>query len=59
MTESEELVMLPFQDKGGAGWHVVIRCHESHERRVDRFASETEALDWIITNSKQVDKEPP
>jgi hypothetical protein len=59
MTESEEEpVMLPFQDKGGAGWHVVIRYHEGHERRVDGFASETEALDWIIINSKQVDKEP-
>jgi hypothetical protein len=52
----EEPVMLPFQDKGGAGWHVVIRFHEGHERRIDGFATEKEALDWIVTNSKQVDK---
>jgi hypothetical protein len=60
MTESEEEpVMLPFRDKRGAGWHVVIGFHEGHKRRVDGFASETEALDRIIINSKQVDKEPP
>src|SRR5580704_19588252 len=52
----EEPVMLPFQDKGGAGWHVVIRYREGHERRIDGFATENEALDWIVTNSKQVDK---
>jgi hypothetical protein len=52
----EEPVMLPFQDKGGAGWHVVIRYHAGHERRIDGFTTEQEALDWIIANSKQVDK---
>ena len=57
MTDSEEEpVMLPFQDKEGTGWHVVIRYHEGHERRIDGFATEQEALDWIVTNSKQVDK---
>ena len=52
----EEPVMLPFQDKEGTGWHVVIRYHQGHERRIDGFATENEALDWIIANSKQVDK---
>ena len=57
MTDAEEEpVMLPFQDKGGTGWHVVIRYHKGHERRIDGFASEWEALDWIIANAKQVDK---
>jgi len=51
-----EPVMLPFQDKEGAGWHVVIRYHAGHERRIDGFATENEALDWIIANSKQIDK---
>jgi hypothetical protein len=53
---AEEPVMLPFQDKSGTGWHVVIRYHEGHERRIDGFASEEEALDWIVANSRQVDK---
>jgi hypothetical protein len=52
----EEPAMLPFQDKAGTGWHVVIRYHKGHERRIDGFATENEALDWIIENSKQVDK---
>jgi hypothetical protein len=57
MTDSEEQpVMLPFQDKGGPGWHVVIRYHQGHERRIDGFASEKEALDWIIANSNELDK---
>jgi hypothetical protein len=57
MTDAEEEpVMLPFQDKVGTGWHVVIRYHEGHERRIEGFATEREALDWIVTNSKQVDK---
>jgi len=57
MTSSEvEPVMLPFQDKDGTGWHVIIRYHAGHERRIDGFATEEEALDWIVTNSKQVDK---
>jgi hypothetical protein len=52
----EEPVILPFQDKEGTGWHVVIRYHAGHERRIDGFATEKEAMDWIITNSTQVDK---
>jgi hypothetical protein len=52
----EEPVILPFQDKEGTGWHVVIRYHEGHERRIDGFLTEKEALDWIIANSGQVDK---
>jgi len=49
-------VMLPFQDREGTGWHVVIRYHQGHERRIDGFATEKEALDWIIANSNQIDK---
>ena len=56
MANHEEPVMLPFRDKEGTGWHVIIRYHEGHERRVDGFSSEEDALNWIITNSKQVDK---
>jgi hypothetical protein len=57
MTESkEEPVMLTFKDKLGTGWHVVIRYHTGHERRIEGFASEKEALDWIIANSKEVDQ---
>jgi hypothetical protein len=55
----EKPVMLPLQDKEGTGWHVVIRYHEAHERRIDGFATEREALDWIIANSGQVDNSPP
>jgi hypothetical protein len=57
MAESkEEPVMLPFQDKEGTGWHVVIRYHTGHERRIEGFATEKEAMDWIIANSKEVDQ---
>ena len=57
MADSDEQpVILPFQDKEGTGWHVVIRYHAGHERRIDGFATETEAMDWIIANSTQVDK---
>jgi hypothetical protein len=52
----EEPVILPFEDKEGTGWHVVIRYHEGHERRIDGFSTEKEALDWIIANSGEVDK---
>jgi hypothetical protein len=52
----EEPVMLPFRDKEGTGWHVIIRYHAGHERRVDGFNSEEDALNWIIANSKQVDE---
>ena len=52
----EEPLMLPFQDKEGTGWHVVIRYHEGHERRIDGFGTEEEVLNWIIANATQVDK---
>jgi hypothetical protein len=48
--------MLPFKDKAGPGWHVIIRYHEGHERRIDGFASEQEAQEWIVANATQVDK---
>ena len=47
----EEPVMLPFRDKVGTGWHVVIRYHKGHERRIEGFTTENEALEWIIANS--------
>jgi len=58
MTESgkEQPVMLPFRDKEGPGWHVIIRYPEGHERRIDGFASEEEALNWIVANAGEVDK---
>jgi hypothetical protein len=57
MTQSpEEPVMLPFPDKTGTGWHVVIRYHHGHERRIEGFASEQEALDWIVANAKELDQ---
>ena len=55
-SEKEEPVMLPFADKEGSGWHVVVRYHEGHERRIDGFAGEREALDWIMANAKEVNK---
>jgi hypothetical protein len=54
--EKEEPVMLPFADKEGTGWHVIVRYHEGHERRIDGFATEQEAVDWIMANAKEVDK---
>jgi hypothetical protein len=48
--------MLPFPDKTGTGWHVVIRYHEGHERLIDGFASEREAIDRIVANATQVDE---
>ena len=53
---AEAPVMLPFPDKQGTGWHVVIRYHAGHERRIEGFATENEALEWIVANSQQVDK---
>ena len=54
MANSDELpVMLPFPDKEGAGWHVIIRYHQGHERRVDGFATEAEATEWIVANSAE------
>jgi hypothetical protein len=57
--EKEAPVMLPFQDKGGTGWHVVIRYKAGHERRIDGFATENEALDWMVANAQEIDKQPP
>ena len=54
--EKEQPVMLPFADQAGSGWHVVIRYHEGHERRIDGFASEQEAMEWIIANSGEVNQ---
>jgi hypothetical protein len=48
-------VMEAFPDKPGTGWHVIIRYHEGHERRIEGFATETEAVDWIVANATQVD----
>jgi uncharacterized membrane protein YhaH (DUF805 family) len=58
-TVNEEPVMLPFQDRDGTGWHVAIRYRTAHERRIDGFATENEALDWIIANAQEIDKPPP
>ena len=44
-SQNEEPVMLPFADKEGTGWHVIVRYHEGHERRIDGFASEKRP--WI------------
>ena len=49
-------VMEPFPDKTGTGWHVVIRYHEGHERRIEGFATKAEAVDWITQNATQVDE---
>jgi hypothetical protein len=52
----EKPVMEPFPDKVGSGWHVIIRYHTGHERRIEGFANKSEAVDWIVDNSGQVDK---
>jgi hypothetical protein len=54
--EKEQPLMLPFANKEGTGWHVIVRFHEGHERRIDGFATEQEALEWIVANSGEVDK---
>jgi hypothetical protein len=54
--EKEQPVMLPFADKDGTGWHVIVRYHEGHERRIDGFATEQEAVEWIMANSGEVDQ---
>jgi len=57
MADSDEQpVMEPFPDKAGTGWHVIFRFHEGRERRIEGFASETEAVDWITANTGQVNK---
>jgi hypothetical protein len=56
MDKSKEApVMQAFPDKGGAGWHVIIRYHQGHERRIDGFSSEDEAMEWIVANSHELD----
>jgi hypothetical protein len=35
---------------------VVIRYHHGHERRIDGFATEQEAMDWIVANAKELDQ---
>jgi hypothetical protein len=49
-------VMLPFRDKDGPGWHVIIRYPEGHERRIDGFATEEEAMAWIVENAGELDE---
>jgi hypothetical protein len=57
MTKPHETpVMEPFPDKEGTGWHVIIRYHEGHERRIEGFASKAKAVDWINANATQVDE---
>jgi hypothetical protein len=57
MADSDEKpVMEPFPDKTGTGWHVIIRYHEGHERRIEGFATEAEAVEWIVANSQELDK---
>jgi hypothetical protein len=58
MTDSddEKPVIEPFPDKAGTGWHVIIRYHKGHERRIEGFATKSEAVDWIEANSTQVEE---
>jgi hypothetical protein len=59
MADSDEKpVMMPFQNQVGTGWHVIVRYHQGHERRIEGFATKDEAVDWITANSTQVDKQP-
>jgi hypothetical protein len=32
------------------------RYHEGHERRIDGFATKSDAVDWITANAMEVDK---
>jgi hypothetical protein len=55
-TESDENpepkpIMEPFPDKTGTGWHVVIRYPAGHERLIEGFSSNDEAVDWIVDNA--------
>jgi hypothetical protein len=54
--EQQKPVMLPFRDKDGPGWHVIIRYAAGHERRIDGFASEQEAMGWIVENAGELDE---
>jgi hypothetical protein len=52
----QEPFMLPFQNKDAPGWHVIIRYRHGHERRIDGFATEQEATDWIVANARELDQ---
>lgn len=52
----QQPIMEPFPNKAGTGWHVVIRYHEGRERRIEGFATKSEAVDWITANTTQVVK---
>ena len=52
----EKPVMMPFQNQVGTGWHVIVRYHQGHERRIEGFATKDEAVDWISANATQVDE---
>jgi hypothetical protein len=54
--QHQQPVMLPFRDKDGSGWHVIIRYPEGHERLIEGFATEEEALAWIVENTGQLDE---
>ena len=54
--DDQQPVMLPFRDRDGPGWHVIIRYPAGHERRIDGFSSEEDALNWIVANAGQVEK---
>jgi len=57
MADPNEIpVMMPYKDQAGSGWHVIIRYHAGHERRIEGFATEDEALAWIVENATEVDK---
>lgn len=53
---NEAPVMQAFPDKEGKGWHVIIRYHHGHERRIDGFSTEAEAMQWIVENSQELDQ---
>jgi hypothetical protein len=55
-TEKQPPVMLPFRDKDGPGWHVIIRYHTGHERRIDGFATEQDAMAWMVENAGELDQ---
>jgi hypothetical protein len=48
-------LMLPFRDREGTGWHVIIR-YRDHERRVEGFATEDAVSKWIASRFNQVDQ---
>ena len=50
--------MMPYRDPVGTGWHVIVRYHQGHERRIDGFVTESAAVDWITANATQLDKQP-